>query len=81
VVVEVEGKAHPWLKAAVVAEVHLYLAGAGLAVRLMGRVALVELMVVAVVVVVCKPAVELEAQEPQAWSFLNGDKYESTYSK
>jgi len=81
VVVEVEGKAHPLVKAAVVAEVHLYLAGAGLEVRLMVRVALVELMVVAVVAVECKAVLELEAQEPQAWSFLNGDNYESTYSK
>jgi hypothetical protein len=52
-----------------------------LAAHFLVEVALVELMVVVVVVVVFLDlALELAAQERQAWLFLNGDKYESTYS-
>jgi len=45
----------------------------------MVAVALGELMVEAAAAGMCQ-ALLLAAQEPQAWLFLNGDKYESTYS-
>jgi hypothetical protein len=58
----------------VVLVVQAYWAVAGMEV-----VALGEFTAVVAVAVMCQ-ALLLVAQEPQAWLFLNGDKYESTYS-